>query len=124
MIKYDGGALLYHGGDEQRSFDSTCRKLHRFLKENRSITPAVTHKLPRRGGKSMALASKHLAVFQPEHATPALRGTCTAAQGLDAETFSRLSARGGVFSLDILFCRTQKGLAGVTWGSGLSLAGA
>jgi hypothetical protein len=28
----DGGPLLYHGGeDEQRSFDSTCRKLRRFL---------------------------------------------------------------------------------------------
>jgi hypothetical protein len=33
MIEY-GGPLLYHGGeDEQRSFDSTCRKLHRFLNE-------------------------------------------------------------------------------------------
>ena len=32
MIESDGGPLLYHGGeDEQRSFDSTCRKLHRFL---------------------------------------------------------------------------------------------
>jgi len=28
----DGGPLLYHGGeDQQRSFDSTCRKFHRFL---------------------------------------------------------------------------------------------
>jgi hypothetical protein len=28
----DGGPLLYHGGeDQQRSFDSTCRKLRRFL---------------------------------------------------------------------------------------------
>src|SRR5438270_7857131 len=28
----DGGRLLYHGGeDQQRSFDSTCRKFHRFL---------------------------------------------------------------------------------------------
>jgi hypothetical protein len=27
-----GGPLLYHGGeDQQRSFDSTCRKLRRFL---------------------------------------------------------------------------------------------
>jgi hypothetical protein len=27
-----GGPLLYHGGeDQQRSFDSTCRKFHRFL---------------------------------------------------------------------------------------------
>jgi hypothetical protein len=32
MIEYDGGPLLYHGGeDQQRSFDSTCRKLRRFL---------------------------------------------------------------------------------------------
>ncbi len=30
-IHADGGPLLYHGSeDEQRSFDSTCRKLHRF----------------------------------------------------------------------------------------------
>jgi hypothetical protein len=28
----DGGPLLYHGGeDQQRSFDSTCRKFRRFL---------------------------------------------------------------------------------------------
>ena len=33
MIEY-GGPLLYHGGeDQQRSFDSTCRKFHRFLNE-------------------------------------------------------------------------------------------
>ena len=33
MIEY-GGPLLYHGGEEeQRSFDSTCRKLWRFLTE-------------------------------------------------------------------------------------------
>ena len=31
MIAY-GGPLLYHGGeDQQRSFDSTCRKFRRFL---------------------------------------------------------------------------------------------
>jgi hypothetical protein len=31
MIEH-GGPLLYHGGeDQQRSFDSTCRKLRRFL---------------------------------------------------------------------------------------------
>ena len=30
-IEY-GGPLLYHGGeDQQRSFDSTCRKFRRFL---------------------------------------------------------------------------------------------
>jgi hypothetical protein len=34
MIEY-GGPLLYHGGeDQQRSFDSTCRKLRRFLTES------------------------------------------------------------------------------------------
>jgi hypothetical protein len=28
----DGGPLIHHGGEEQqRSFDSTCRKFHRFL---------------------------------------------------------------------------------------------
>jgi len=31
MIEY-GGPLLYHSGeDQQRSFDSTCRKFRRFL---------------------------------------------------------------------------------------------
>ena len=31
MVEY-GGPLLYHGGeDQQRSFDSTCRKFRRFL---------------------------------------------------------------------------------------------
>jgi hypothetical protein len=30
----NGGPLLYHGGEEQqRSFDSTCRKFRRFLTE-------------------------------------------------------------------------------------------
>jgi hypothetical protein len=33
MIEY-GGPLLYHGDeDQQRSFDSTCRKFRRFLSE-------------------------------------------------------------------------------------------
>jgi hypothetical protein len=32
VIYEDGGPLLYHSSEEeQRSFDSTCRKLHRFL---------------------------------------------------------------------------------------------
>jgi len=32
VIQADGGPLLYHGSEEeQRSFDSTCRKLHRLL---------------------------------------------------------------------------------------------
>jgi hypothetical protein len=34
VIYEDGGPLLYHSSeDEQRSFDSTCRKLHRFLSQ-------------------------------------------------------------------------------------------
>ena len=34
MIEY-GGPLLHHGGqDQQRSFDSTCRKLRRFITES------------------------------------------------------------------------------------------
>ena len=33
-IHEGGGPLIYNGSeDQQRSFDSTCRKLHRFLKQ-------------------------------------------------------------------------------------------
>jgi hypothetical protein len=33
MIEY-GGPLLYHGGeDQQRSFESRCKRFHRFLTE-------------------------------------------------------------------------------------------
>lgn len=32
VVHEDGGPLIHNGSeDEQRSFDSTCRKLHRFL---------------------------------------------------------------------------------------------
>ena len=32
VIEFEGGPLLHNGSEEeQRSFDSTCRKLHRFL---------------------------------------------------------------------------------------------
>ena len=32
VIHADGGPLIHNGSeDEQRSFDSTCRKFHRFL---------------------------------------------------------------------------------------------
>ncbi len=35
-IHEDGGPLLHNGSEEeQRSFDSTCRKLHRFLSQPR-----------------------------------------------------------------------------------------
>jgi hypothetical protein len=34
VINEDGGQLVQNGSeDEQRSFDSTCRKLHRFLSQ-------------------------------------------------------------------------------------------
>ncbi len=34
MTREDGGPLIHNGlEDEQRSFDSTCRKLHRFLSQ-------------------------------------------------------------------------------------------
>lgn len=33
-VHADGGPLVHHGAeDEQRSFDATCRKLHRFLNQ-------------------------------------------------------------------------------------------
>ena len=35
QIYEDGGPLLYSGAeDEQRSFDTTCRRLHRFLAQS------------------------------------------------------------------------------------------
>jgi hypothetical protein len=48
-IEY-GGPLLYHDGeDQQRSFDSTCREAPAIPPRAGSLTPAVTHKFPRRG---------------------------------------------------------------------------
>jgi hypothetical protein len=47
VIQYDGGPLLYHGSEEaQRSFDSTCRKLHRFLTQP-SADPPSYPQIPR-----------------------------------------------------------------------------
>ena len=35
VIYEDGGPLIHNGSEEdQRSFDSTCRKLHRFLDQS------------------------------------------------------------------------------------------
>ena len=35
-VHEDGGPLIHNGSEEeQRSFDSTCRKLHRFLSQSR-----------------------------------------------------------------------------------------
>jgi hypothetical protein len=34
VVRVDGGPLIYNGSqEEQRSLDSTCRKLHRFLSQ-------------------------------------------------------------------------------------------
>jgi hypothetical protein len=51
----------------------------------------------------MALASKHLAVLQPDHAHATPRGTCTAAEGLDAETFRGFQLAGELFLLTSFF---------------------
>jgi hypothetical protein len=39
----DGGPLIHGWEEAQRSFDSTCRKLHRFL-SNSALSPRVTHR--------------------------------------------------------------------------------
>jgi len=37
VIHEDGGPLIHNGSeDDQRSFDSTCRKLHRFLTQRQT----------------------------------------------------------------------------------------
>ncbi len=44
-IHEDGGPLLYSGSEEeQRSFDATCRKLHRFRSQPSALRHPVTHK--------------------------------------------------------------------------------
>ena len=41
VIYEDGGPLIHNGSEEeQRSFDSTCRKLHRFFSLNPNAEPA------------------------------------------------------------------------------------
>jgi hypothetical protein len=48
VIHEDGGPLIHNGSEqERRSFDSTCRKLHRFL-SSPALSPPVTHKFPGR----------------------------------------------------------------------------
>src|SRR6266851_1743938 len=68
------------------------------------------HKRERRVGKSMALASKHRAVFQPHHArATSPPGTCTAAGGLDAETLRGFQLAGELFSLTSFFIEPEGG---------------
>ena len=56
----------------------------------------------------MALASEHLAVSQPDHARLRLQAPAQRLGGAGCRNFSRLPARGGAFSLDILFYRTRR----------------
>jgi hypothetical protein len=49
VLDDEGGPLIHNGSeDEQRSFDSTCRKFHRFLTQSHRWTSTVTHRFPRR----------------------------------------------------------------------------
>src|ERR1700693_5571924 len=71
----------------------------------------------RRVGKFMALASKHLAVFQTNHAratTP--RGTCTATGGLDAENFCGFQLAGELFLLTSFFIEPEGPQFENAWG--------
>jgi hypothetical protein len=44
VIHEDAGPLIHNGWeDEQRSFDSNCRKFHRFLSQPHRSDPPVTH---------------------------------------------------------------------------------
>jgi hypothetical protein len=43
-VHTDGGPLIYNGSEEeQRSFDSTCRILHRFLSQPPALSPNKDH---------------------------------------------------------------------------------
>src|SRR5260370_41023783 len=62
----------------------------------------------RRVGKLMAMASKYLLASRPEHTratTP--RGTCTAAGGLDVETFRGFQLAGELFLLTSFFIEPE-----------------
>jgi hypothetical protein len=53
-IDADGGPLIYNGSDEeQRSFDSTCRRFHRFLTHTAPARPLRgekgSHQVPQVG---------------------------------------------------------------------------
>jgi hypothetical protein len=48
VIDDDGGPLIYGVSSEQqqRSFDSTCRKFLRFLGQAGPLNPTITHRFP------------------------------------------------------------------------------
>src|SRR5258708_5737099 len=71
----------------------------------------------RRVGKLMAMASKYLLASRPEHTratTP--RGTCTAAGGLDVETFRGFQLAGELFLLTSFFIEPEDRRSS-TWNS-------
>jgi hypothetical protein len=56
VIDAEGGPLIHNGSEEeQRSFDSTCRRLHRFLTHTGRARPRRgekdSHPAPRMGGR-------------------------------------------------------------------------
>src|ERR1700692_4644265 len=65
----------------------------------------------RRVGKFMILASKDLAVSQPDRARVRVRlkGTCTAEEGLDAQTFRGFHLAGELFLLTSFFIEPEGG---------------
>ena len=57
----------------------------------------------------MATASLHLASSRPDHARAATpRGACTAAEGLDAETFRGFPLVGDLFLLTSFFIEPKR----------------
>src|ERR1017187_4281736 len=93
-------------GPRRQGFAAPRRNRAPLTAPGRSEEPFLNMR-ERRIGKLMTLASKHLAVSRPRTRTPKPRGP---AQWLGAgcRNFSRLPARGGAFSLDILFNRTKR----------------
>ena len=55
----------------------------------------------------MILASKDLAVSQPDRVRVRLKGTCTAEEGLDAETFRGFQLAGELFLLTSFFIEPE-----------------
>ena len=47
VVHEDGGPLIHNGReDEQRSFDSTCRKFHRLLTQCQAENPHIPTDFP------------------------------------------------------------------------------
>ena len=67
----------------------------------------------------MILASKDLAVSQPDRARVRVRlkGTCTAEEGLDAETFRGFQLAGELFLLTSFFIEPEGPQSANAWGA-------